>query len=504
MLLGAVAFTSCDMDTKPYGSLDEDTAIESGKDLRSFRNQVYSYLRSVTSGSWVYYTDIQMDEFHGLISNGNQLGQFSKGTFTASDDDIEGKWASGYSMIATCNSFLDHCEKMLADENITAANKSLYERYEGEAKFARAYMYFWLADHFCQSYTQTDPNKAASGLPMTTTYNPTGDVKQYPSRSTLNETFSQIENDLNDSYTALKAYEASGAKDVAALLQPNSNYLSSYAVEALQARIALVKGDWATAQSKAEDVINNGNYSLVTIDDYANYWTNDKGTENIFLPYMSSEELGGSIGGIYLSDNQTSAWYIPTYGTLSLFEDGDVRFDTYFTQYDNLTVEGTSYGAFVFNKFPGNPALRKSEKNNFVNMSKPFRLSEMYLIAAEAAARQNRTQVGADYLNSFRSYRINGYESETFENSQELLSAVLAEREKEFLGEGMRWSDLRRTHTGFERYASHEDNPDLDDVVVAAGQSLSYAADDHRFTWPIPKTELDSNPSLKGQQNPGY
>ena len=53
-------------------------------------------------------------------------------------------------------------------------------------------------------------------------------------------------------------------------------------------------------------------------------------------------------------------------------------------------------------------------------------------------------------------------------------------------------------------YATHDENPDLDGIVVKMGQSLSYAADDHRFLWPIPKTEMDSNPNLAGQQNPGY
>ena len=78
MLLGALTFTSCDMDKAPYGALDENTAIESIQDLSSFRIQLYGTLRSVTSGSWVYTTDIQMDHFDGLISNGNQIGMFSK------------------------------------------------------------------------------------------------------------------------------------------------------------------------------------------------------------------------------------------------------------------------------------------------------------------------------------------------------------------------------------------------------------------------------------------
>ena len=55
MLLGAMAFSSCDMDLKPVGTLDEETAIQSTQDMRKFRNTLYTNLRSVTSGAFVYH-----------------------------------------------------------------------------------------------------------------------------------------------------------------------------------------------------------------------------------------------------------------------------------------------------------------------------------------------------------------------------------------------------------------------------------------------------------------
>lgn len=99
MLLCAMTFTSCSMDKAPYGSLDDNTAIEKEQDLRQFRNALYTYLRAVTSGSWLYLSDVQMDEFHGLISNGNRLGQFSNGLITITDGDISSKWSGSYAMI---------------------------------------------------------------------------------------------------------------------------------------------------------------------------------------------------------------------------------------------------------------------------------------------------------------------------------------------------------------------------------------------------------------------
>ncbi len=503
MLIGALTFASCSMDQAPYGQLDDKTAIQKTQDLRQFRNQLYSNMRTITSGAWLYEQDIQMDEFHGLINNGNREGVFSLGSFTPSDNDIKGYWQSCYNVIAKCNSLIEKATSLINNETISDEDKVAIARYYAEAHFVRAYAYFWLADHFCQSYTQTDPAKAASGLPLSTSYNPSGEIGTYPSRSTLNDTYSFIEEDLNVALAGIQAYEASGASDVSTLDAPNASYISSYAVQALQARVALVKGDWATAAQKAEDVISSGIYQLTDIDDYAKLWSEDAGTEVIYRPFMSPTELGGSNGTEYISSSETAADYIPTYAVLALYEDNDVRFDAFFKVYTKLNVEGSDYAAYVLNKFPGNTALRTGTTNNIMNMSKVFRLSEMYLIAAEAEARQGNTTQANTYLHYFLAKRLDGYEATDY-TANNILSVILNERQKEFIGEGMRMSDIRRLGRGFTRYPDHPENTDLESVIVITGRNVTYSATDHRLTWPIPKEEMDANPNMAGQQNPGY
>lgn len=502
MLIGALAFSSCSMDEAPFGQLDDQTAINSAQSLRQFRNQLYSNMRVVTSGEWLYRSDIAMDEFHGLINNGNREGVYSNGSITSTDADLKSMWQSSYNVIAKCNSVIEHAALMVSDESYSDADKIDFVRYASEAHFVRAYMYFWLADHYCKSYTQTDPKAEHSGLPLTTTYNPTGDVNAYPSRSTLEQTFLLIEEDIENAIIGLQAYEATGASDSYTKAAPTA-YISSYAAQALQARVALVKGDWDTAAESAEEVINSGKYTLANLENYATMWTNDENPEIIFQPIMSPTELGGSNGGEYISESETSADYIPTFGALSLYGDGDVRFDAFFKVYNKLDVEGTKYLAYVLNKFPGNTALRTGTTNNLRNMTKVFRLSEMYLIAAEAEARRNQLPIANSYLKTFLSNRIEGYAPSDY-TANTILPAIKEEREKEFIGEGLRMMDIRRYGQGFQRYANHVENPDLDNVVVKMGQSLSYAADDYRLTWPIPKDEMDSNPNLAGQQNAGY
>ena len=505
MLLCAMAFTSCSMDQAPYGSLDDQTAIEKEKDLRQFRNALYASMRGVTSGSWLYLSDIQMDEFHGLISNGNRIGTFSNGTITISDGDISNKWSSCYSTIATANAIMEHAASMTASDAFSTNDKVAFAHYAAEAHFVRAYLYFWLADHFCQSYTQCDPSKAASGLPLSTKYNPTGNLADYPSRSTLNETFALIEEDMQKAYEGLLAYEKSGVTVEKEESQPLA-YIHSQTVRALQARVALVKGDWENAAKYAEAVINSGKYKLATINDYAKLWTNDEGTEIIFRPYMTSTELGGCNATPFVSDSENRADYIPTYGTLDLLwtNEGDIRAEVFLKLYENLQVEGSNYQAYVLNKFPGNSELRTSSVNNLMNMSKPFRLSEMYLIAAEAEARQNNMEAANKYLNTFLYNRIVDYDPQTYSEPATFLKVVKEEREREFIGEGMRMSDIRRYGNGFKRVSMHEENDNLDQIIVKQGKAMQYKANDYRLTWPIPKAELDANPILKGQQNPGY
>ena len=67
------------MDQKPFGALDDQSAIRNEKDLYQFRNILYSNLRGLTSGGWLYQPDLVADEFVGLLSNGNRNGELNSG-----------------------------------------------------------------------------------------------------------------------------------------------------------------------------------------------------------------------------------------------------------------------------------------------------------------------------------------------------------------------------------------------------------------------------------------
>lgn len=499
--------SSCNMDLAPIGLLDDENAIESPADLLKARNGIYESLRSMSTGAYLYCGDIQMDQFLGIVINGNQNGIFAHGNIFSNNSSIEDIWAGCYANIADANYLLGHAGKIIDNPELTDADLLEAKRYVAETKFARAYYYYYLFDKFCESYTAEKGDVAAKGLPLVTVFNPTGDIASYPGRSTMNETFALIDQDLEDAYTELKAYETETNYGIV----PMSAYVNSYTVLALQARLALLRQDYATAATKAKAVIDSGYYTLANTDDYEKMWTDDYSDEIIFRPISTKTELGiGSTGGAYIDSNPELAYYLPTNENLDAYEYdpvkgiNDIRFDAYFTV-ATLKVNGTGIQAYVFNKFPGNKALYTSTENNLRNMGKPFRLSEMYLILAEASY-ENATKDEAtanSALNTLRKNRIEGYEEVTYPAAV-LRQEIRAERTKELIGEGFRLSDLRRWGLGFTRDASYPQNPIVEDIFVKVDTEVEYVAGDHRYVWPIPNTEMENNPQLKGQQNPGY
>ena len=497
--------SSCNMDEAPAGRLDDETAIESLNDASKFRNGIYSNIRSLTGGEFIYNTEMQADMFVGTQINGNRLGIFSLNTFNSSNSELENMWKYPYQYIAAVNYFIPKLEALLSNESLDESSRITLERYRGEAKWARAYYYYFLMDKFCPAYNTCDPNGNATGVPLVTNYAPSGDYASYPGRSSLNETFAQIEKDLTDAYTDLSAYEGSSAADAKVNLSANASYLSTNAVIALQARLALLKGDNATAISKAEQLINCGSYTLSDRDNYPLIWLNDTGSELIFVPYGNQAQSGGvaDTGSAWISSRTEQADYIATSNALDMYDaENDIRYEWFFEP-RSLSVNGQNVASPCFVKYPGNPALNTGTTNALRNLPKPFRLSEMYLIVAEAAASTDAAKANSA-LNTLRAARINGYESVDYAG-QNLVNAIRDERTKELIGEGFRVSDLRRWQIGFSRSTQYDGiYSGVANILIPASMAMTMQAGDYRLLLPIPTGEIETNPQLAGQQNPGY
>lgn len=197
---------------------------------------------------------------------------------------------------------------------------------------------------------------------------------------------------------------------------------------------------------------------------------------------------------------------------LDLYDrDRDIRYDAYF---DERTFSQPVSGTMTLMvKYPGNPKYDTDNGSTTIpeyrNQPKVFRISEMYLIAAEAALHiPGEEGTASDYLNELKAKRISGWVNTPYSGSA-LEQEIRSERVRELFGEGHRLNDLKRWHIGFSR--SGGQNPDLlynpGEGDEDAGNSANYLtctrpADDPLFCWPIPTTEVQSNPNMV--QNPGY
>ena len=145
----------------------------------------------------------------------------------------------------------------------------------------------------------------------------------------------------------------------------------------------------------------------------------------------------------------------------------------------------------MLNKYPGNPALKKSEYE-YYHMAKIFRSAEAYLIAAEASYMNNDETNALSYLNDLRTQRG---ASEVSASGAALLQEIKNEWIREFVGEGQRMNDLKRWHDGMQR-----SNPQQESLVMTGEgfTTLSKTADDMRMVWEIPNNDLNANSNLVG------
>jgi hypothetical protein len=108
-----------------------------------------------------------------------------------------------------------------------------------------------------------------------------------------------------------------------------------------------------------------------------------------------------------------------------------------------------------------------------------IRIAELWLIRAEARARQNHLPEALYDLNAVRSRA--GISASTAATQEELLAAIENERRVEFALEPHRWFDLVRT---------------------GRAAAVLNVTDGRRYVFPIPTPERQADPSL--DQNPGY
>ncbi len=484
LLVSAVLlFTSCeDFLTKyPSDSVTADQAIQTLQDAEVALNGVYSGFKSANyyGRYFVAHSDVMTDELQSVIGYSNQLGEMYKWSFTSNSGDVTGAWDIMYKVIVRASNVID------ALPNIEDAEQADLDRIEGEARLARALAHFDLVKAFAKAYTQSNPSSDL-GVPIIEHF----ELGQ-PERDVIADVYNFIR---TEAQTAEGLLTDDGST--------SSVFLTKAAASALLARISLYMGEWADAVQYATDVIDYPQFELETDSaGLANMFLNDEGSEVIFRIGLTKADYNGLyIGYNYYNNSQgdPSVDYIPADWIIDLFDANDLRWDATFK------VATTKYGwawPLVW-KYPGNPDFYDSDLTTNANMYKVFRLSEMYLIRAEASAELDDETIARSDFNTLRTARIAGYEKDTLITGQDLKDAIWEERIRELCFEGHYLWDLKRTGRGFTRVLI--DHP-FAGVITNPGENqgeLSMLPTNIRWQWPIPDDELKANSNIT--PNPGY
>ncbi len=403
----------------------------------------------------------------------NYTTQKSSGRVNESPQQI---WSSCYDGIEKANWIIERVPNATMD----ATRK---KQIIGEAYFLRAF-YHWIA------------TKNFGDVPVKIRASIT-EEEAVIGKSPRSEVYKQIYSDLEQAVSAgLPSYPA-----------VDKGRPSKEAVNALYAKVALYNEDWTKAVQKAQEVINSGRYSLMPdVRDVFRYDKEDIARiENIwafeaesYSPGRQHQLMGltGPVGSGAPEYGKTTFGSMFAYQSFfDSFSPTDKRralLDTMYVDRAGRIVPQRSITPITTRAV----LIKKYQDPNSVGSSTSvnipiLRFADMYLIAAEAEARQNGPTLAAyGFLNTIRA-RAGLTSLPAGLSKDNFINAVLQERSWEFFAEGDRWYDLTRT------------GKFLTVIPVATNNVYPVRTPQarHRF-FPIPQDEINAN--LKLEQNPDW
>ena len=475
----AVSFMmmSC-LEKLPTDFIPESQGMKTLPDAEQTLTGIYSaYMSgSLYSGYLTLLPDIQADFVYAVQGNSNTYGNHWLWDIRSTNSEIEAIYGSLYRVIGRCNFYLDQVEELRAKLQSDDAIKTL-DQYTGEVYCARALAYSELIKCFCKAY---DPATAKDelGVVLADTYFGEKPAK----RASLFDSYQFVISDLEKAEELLEAdYDSYDAP-----------YFTHAAAHAIHARVALYMQDWDKAISESTVLIDSGAFALASCRGYASssqtflqyLWTNDASYEDIWRIGYTATSFGGAQGSVFLNFTTDYYYYYPDYvpaqWVLDLYGSGDARYNAYFAQLQTGYAHQLTWPLLV--KYYGNESLMANMIYH-VNMPKPLRLAEQYLIRAEAYCRKGDFAKASSDLSTLGQARyVNGGSISV--NSGNWLQTISDERVRELYMEGFRLHDLKRWGQGFQRTPQSQ--------TQSEGSSMKIDATDPLFVWPIPNHEIVS------------
>ncbi|MEO5999952.1 MAG: RagB/SusD family nutrient uptake outer membrane protein [Chitinophagaceae bacterium] len=468
--------TSCKKDffnLAPYNSIPLSQALSTEGDLNIASNGMYQGMRNTNLYGRTYPIkgDLMADNVYLKANNSGRYLAFRDYNQTAANTEANDTWNAAYDVIKRANTIIS--ADIPASKNV--------DELKGQAYAVRALMTFELVRNYAKPYT-VDPN--ALGIPLVTTF----DQNALPVRNTVKEVYTQMISDLNQAFTlmSLNIGQSIIIPSTNTTKVLNSSYFTKYAAKALQARVYQHMGDWASAKDAALQVINNGTFSLVESTSYVAYWKNPAASSSrVESMFEVSSDNGGNNGTNSLSNFYELAGYGDAWVTNELYNTysaTDIRRQVILVN-TTVTAGNTVY---LNNKYSN--TTNAADKDD----TKVLRYADVILILAEAYANLDDANalIRLNEVAKKRDAAFIGYTS----TGAQLKNDIITERRKEFAFEGYRYWDLMRLNLPIPNHTKSQFPTILSPIEIT---------DYHRL-FPVPQAELDANPNIRTQQNPGF
>jgi hypothetical protein len=389
---------------------DNSTAVSA---LTSIYSKMLESSGNLSSGSQSIslITGLSADELFNYSIIGDQ-SQFYNNGLLATNNTVQSVWSELYRYIYTSNSIIE--DLMISN----GVSNSVKQQLIGEAKFIRAFCHFYLVNLF-------------GDIPLVTTTDYR--VNSAMPRTPQSKVYQQIIKDLEDAKFQLSDNYILGINVTSSeRVRPNK-----WVACALLSRVYLYLGDWVNAEIQATAILNNSSLYSLAIDLNDVFLKNSKETIWQMIPIVPGFNTFEGMNLILYNNPSTgSANNVSIRGELlNAFEINDKRRINW--------IKDTSFVSQLYS-YPFKYKVKGGASGlPITEYLCVFRLSEQYLIRAEARAQQNNITGSKDDLNIIRNRA--GLANSSVNDKNALLMAIEHERQVELFAEwGHRWFDLRR------------------------------------------------------------
>lgn len=422
----------------PKTQLTAEKAFADEQSVTAVLSSIYLQFNTQIAGTIIPSMAIYTDELT-TGSSSSSVQEFFQANVSVNNSINLNIWKNLYNVIYQCNALLEHID---TDGKISDEKR---KQFKGEALFLRGLAYYFLLNMYGE-------------VPMvrTTDVNVTAAMP----RTKADELFTQIIADFIAAKDLLPVVYAGGEKVRA----------NKWAAVAMLARMYHYQGKWNLAEGAATDVISSGVYDIHlspasvflknSTDAIFQFWT-----QNGFAQFAT----------MFIPSGTALPTYPLTTGMLQSFETGDLRKASWVK---TVVINGQSYS------YPFKYKNRTTVTGANTEYLMLLRLSELYLIRAEARNEQLNTDGAKSDLNEIRNRA--GLANTAAQTKSELADAIDHERKVELFAEwGFRFFDLKRKGRAATTLQPIKPNWKSGAVML-----------------PIPYYELLNNPAL--EQNPGY